>query len=89
MGEITRLPINSVEMLLRAYTTGALFAGYHFVQQNPEWYCKLREGLVYTVSWPYRMVPEWAKDMYMESRAVQVGVGFGVGFLIGKVVARG
>ena len=52
---VIRIPIDSLESIGRAYGTGILFAGHHFIQANPDWYSRLGEGLFYAVAWPYSL----------------------------------
>ena len=53
MDNTVGIAIDSWGALGRGYASGLLFAGYHFVQRNPDWYCRLGEGCFYAVAWPY------------------------------------
>ena len=48
-----KLTLDSWDAVGKAYGAGVLFAGHQFIQANPDWYDRLREGLYYAVAWPY------------------------------------
>lgn len=43
---------------MKEYVTGVFFAGYYFIQTNPDWSDRLIDLTVYSVGWPINFVRE-------------------------------